>query len=201
MGVAKAPMQKRDDLSGLRKILRKFMSQKFGTSATVTLGDLILTGLTANRLISTDASKQLTSVDDLTNWIAGTANRVTVADDGDGTVTLSAPQDIHTGASPTFVTETLTGLTANRMVGTNGSKVLESIAALSGYIAGTVNQIIITDDGDGTITISTPQDIHTGAEPTFLGLNLTAQALPASVVLGEIVHNSANNRLHFGRNV
>jgi hypothetical protein len=63
-----------------------------------------LTGvpLTASLLISTDASKRLTSVTDLTAWVAGTANQVIVTDDTDGTVTLSAPQDIHTGATPTF---------------------------------------------------------------------------------------------------
>lgn len=57
---------------------------------------------TALRLLATDGSKDLTSVSDLTTWIAGTTNRVTVADDGDGTITLSGPQDLHTGASPTF---------------------------------------------------------------------------------------------------
>jgi hypothetical protein len=35
-------------------------------------------------------------------------------------------------------------------------------------LAGTANQIILTDD-----TLSTPQDIHTGASPTFAGLDLT----------------------------
>jgi hypothetical protein len=192
-------MQKMDDKVGLRKILRKFMSQKFGTSSTVTLGDLTLTNLTASRLISTDAAKKLTSVADLTDWIAGTTNRVTVSSDGDGTITITAPQDIHTGASPTFVTETLTGLTASRMVGTSAGKALESIAALSSFIAGTTNQVIVTDDGDGTITLSLPQDIHTGAEPLFLGLNLTAQSLPATVVLGELIRNSADDRWYIGR--
>ena len=43
----------------------------------------------------------------LYDLIAGTANRITVADDGDGTITFSAPQDIHTGATPTFASLTL----------------------------------------------------------------------------------------------
>ena len=42
-------------------------------------------------------------------WVTGTANRVTVADDGDGMITLSGPQDIHTGASPQFAGVTTTG--------------------------------------------------------------------------------------------
>lgn len=61
-----------------------------------------LTPLTANRLMATDASKAPVSVTDLTAWIAGTANQITVTDDGDGSVTLSAPQNLHTSATPQF---------------------------------------------------------------------------------------------------
>jgi hypothetical protein len=42
-------------------------------------------------------------------WILGTANRVTVTDNGDGTVTLTTPQDTHTAAEPTFGGVTLNG--------------------------------------------------------------------------------------------
>jgi hypothetical protein len=87
----------------------------------------------------------------LIEWIAGTTNQVIVTDDGDDSVTLSTPQDTHTGASPTFVTETLTGLTASRLVGSDGSKVLESIANLASWIAGTDLQPV-NDDGDGTVS-------------------------------------------------
>ncbi|MBE3139518.1 MAG: hypothetical protein IMZ53_02940 [Thermoplasmata archaeon] len=62
--------------------------------------------------MASDASKGLVSVSNLASWIAGTTNRVTVTDDGDGTVTLSGPQDIHTGASPTFA-----GLTVGSLSG------------------------------------------------------------------------------------
>jgi len=61
-----------------------------------------LTDLTATRLVQTDADKKLASVADLTSWIAGTTNRVTVSDDGDGTLTLSGPQDYHVDATPEF---------------------------------------------------------------------------------------------------
>jgi len=69
--------------------------------------DLTVSNLAANRLAATDGTKGLASVADLTDWVAGTANRVSVTDDGDGTITLSTPQDIHTGASPTFADITL----------------------------------------------------------------------------------------------
>lgn len=49
----------------------------------------------------------------------------------------------------------------------------------SGYalatLTGTANQVTVTN-GAGTITLSTPQDIHTGASPTFASLTLSATA-------------------------
>lgn len=73
-----------------------------GASGELALDDLVVQSLTASRLLAGGAAKALESVGDLTAWIGGTPNRVIVADDGDGSVTLSGPQDIHTGASPTF---------------------------------------------------------------------------------------------------
>lgn len=75
-----------------------------------TFNSLTLNSATPLRLLQTDAAKKLVSVLNLTAWIAGTVNRVTVADDGDGTVTLSAPQDLHAGASPTFAGLTITSI-------------------------------------------------------------------------------------------
>lgn len=68
----------------------------------LTLVGLTLTELTASRLVATNGTDVLTSVSSLTSWIAGTTNRVTITDDGDGTVTLTGPQDINTAATPTF---------------------------------------------------------------------------------------------------
>ena len=67
------------------------VTSESGTSPTFV--GLSLSGLTASRLISTDVNKALASTD-LDDWIVGTTNQITVTDDGDGTVTLSLPQDI-----------------------------------------------------------------------------------------------------------
>lgn len=41
-------------------------------------------------------------------------------------------------------------------------------------LSGTANQVIVTDDAGGKlITLSLPQDIHTGASPQFAGMTLT----------------------------
>jgi len=62
--------------------------------------------------ISDLTESDVTSISDLTNWIAGTENQIVVTDDGDGTVTLSLPQNIHTDASPTFAGLTLSSIAA-----------------------------------------------------------------------------------------
>jgi len=54
-------------------------------------------------------------------------------------------------------------------------------------IDGTPNQVNVTN-GDGTITLSTPQDIHTGASPTFSGLN----------ILGDITTNDTDKHIFNG---
>jgi hypothetical protein len=44
------------------------------------------------------------------------------------------------------------------------------VGALALRIFGTPNQVIVTDNLDGSVTLSTPQDIHTEAVPTFNGV-------------------------------
>jgi hypothetical protein len=128
------------------------------------------TALTASRLLQTDGAKTIISVSNLANWVLGTSNQITATDVGNGTVQLSIP------STPTFTGLNLSGLTASRLISTDGSKNLSSVSNLASWVAGTSNQITVTNDGDGTITLSTPQNIHTAATPTFYGLNLTSNS-------------------------
>jgi len=75
--------------------------QKLGLSSNAVMTGLTLNGATASKLLGTDASKALVSVD-IVNFVSGTSNQVTITDDGDGTITVSLPQDIHPEANPTF---------------------------------------------------------------------------------------------------
>jgi hypothetical protein len=93
-------------------------------------GTLELTGLSASRLVATNASKELIS-SDLDNWVAGTANQISVTDDADGTITLSTPQDINTGASPTFAGLTLSGLSPNGICYINDSNEIATDSGLT----------------------------------------------------------------------
>jgi len=96
------PTIKDGDWTSVRKAIQKLAGPKLGKRSTPRFAKLTLNDLTASKLLSSDSSKVLTSVADLTAWIAGTINQVIVTDDEDGTVTLSAPQDIHVDATPEF---------------------------------------------------------------------------------------------------
>ena len=99
--MALVPKIVKDDWVGLRRVLQKLASSKLGSTSSPTFAGLVLSDLTASRLIAADAGKGLASAD-LASWVTGTANRVTVTDDSDGTITLTVPQDIDATAAPTF---------------------------------------------------------------------------------------------------
>lgn len=106
--------------------------------------------------------------------IEGTTNRISVTDNGaNSSIVISAPQDLDTAASPTFAGMTLSGLTASRLLSSDGSKALASVADLASWVAGTANRVTVTADGDGSITLSGPQDLHTSAAPSFQSMTFT----------------------------
>ena len=122
MGLGLVPVHT-GDFDAIRRNFARINSILLGPTSIPTFSSLTLTGLTTNSLVYTPASKTLTSLGAATNGqipigstgavpvlatIAGTANQV-VSTPGAGTITLSLPQDIHTGASPTFVGLTITG--------------------------------------------------------------------------------------------
>lgn len=129
----------------------------------------------------------------LLNEIDGTANQVIVTN-GSGTITLSTPQNIHTGASPQFAGLTLSGLTAKGMLYADASKAVVSTAVASNGqlligstgavpVLGTLtagNSISITN-GAGSITIDTIQDIRTSAAPTFTGLTISSSGTGVTI--------------------
>lgn len=100
-------------------------------------GPIINSTLTASRLIASNSSQEVVSVASLGSWVAGTTNQITVTDDGDGTITLSTPQDLHTSANAQFGTIN-TGLGAtevhfmNQDVQTTDNVQFDSIFTTSG---------------------------------------------------------------------
>ncbi len=139
-------------LDDLRRAVQKLASLRLNADSTPTFASQTITGLTANRLVASNASQVLVS-SDLYSWVTETSNQVLIADDGDGTVTFSTPQDIHTGASPTFANLSLgTGeLTAGSINRASGTLTLEiggtaEISITSSAITFGGN-LIIPDDG------------------------------------------------------
>ena len=161
---------------GIRRNFAKIESYILGPTAIPTYSGLTLTGLTANSLIYPDSNKLLTSLGVASNGqlpigstgatpvlagLTGTANRVTVTN-GAGSITLSTPQDIHTAASNfTVAGETITDLTATRLMYSDGSKVLSSVSDLTAWIAGTTDHISVADDSDGTVTLNLDTNTQT----------------------------------------
>ena len=92
---------KRHDMNSIRQAIQQLSHLRLGPEATPVHYGLILTGLTGDRLVATNSAKALVS-SDLINWVTGTGNQVLIADDGDGTVTFSLPQNIDVNADVVF---------------------------------------------------------------------------------------------------
>jgi hypothetical protein len=127
------------------RTVSNYPNQSVTPDAPVTYAGMTDSTLTASQLVSSDASKALSSTL-LTDWLAGTTSQVTVTADGSGGAVLSVPQDIATTSSPTFAGATVSGMTADRILGTGTGSVLESVN-LTDYIAGTTNQVTVSTKG------------------------------------------------------
>jgi hypothetical protein len=134
--------------------------QDIQTSSSPTFTGLTLSGLTASRLLYTNATKQLTSASVSANL--GFVNG-----------SLDTVQDIQTSSSPTFTGLTLSGLTASRLLYTNATKQLTSaaVSANLGFASG---------------ILDTVQGIQTSSSPTFAGLTLGVGIDALDGILGAV---------------
>ena len=144
-----------------------------GSGVSVGLDDL-----TASRLTATDGSKNLSSVSDLTSWIAATANETSIANDGDGTCTIGLADDVIV---PTSLTAPNTGL---HLLDTGGDHDL--IIAPGSDVTADRTLTVTTGDSNRTMTLSgnltvesaslVNQDLTTDATPEFMKLVIGAGA-------------------------
>ena len=185
-----SPTKDGDEVS-IRQALGRLGSYKLGTSSTPTYTGLTLTGLTASQLITVSANKNLASISDFSAYVTGTANRVLVANDGDGTITLNLPQDLDTGAdfkvgsldvtgaaevgilvgTPDEVTATSSGVTAsittlNTEVTTNDDNDLDVVNLADGT-SGQVKHIYCVASFAGDTWKITPDTMCGGTQITF----------------------------------
>jgi hypothetical protein len=96
------------------------------------------------------------------------------------TLTASMSQDLQSSASPTFVTETLTGV-VNSLLGTNTAGIVGTTAFAS-------NNGIVTTFSTNTriVTISTPQDLQTTAAPKFINLNISSFTVTPTLLASKV---------------
>jgi len=163
------------------------IGQPVATTDAVTFAVVTGSNLTASRLMASNGSKAMVSAD-LYAWVAGTANQVSVADDADGSITLSLPQSIHTDADVEFDSLKLGDNVAD------AGKALK-IGALGTVVAAAWDEFVAVEADVGLelvqsgfkAQIGLAQDIRTSASPEFLALNLAAY--------GDLVADGSNFKI------
>ena len=189
---------------GVRRNFQKIDSYLFGPTAEPTFNSITLAGLTASRLVWTDADKAFESKD-LVDLVTGTANEIDITDDGDGSITVGLVNPLITAKGGTgLATLTDHGLLLGSGTGavtplaeaTNGQIPIGSTGndPVLATITGTAKRVTVANTA-GTITLSGPQDLDTVDSPTFAGAtigSLGGIVLATAGVLSAITNNSAH---------
>lgn len=213
------------DWRSVRSAIAK-LNTKLGPVSEPTFAGLALTGFTASRLVATNANKKLVS-SNLIDWVTGTTNRVTVSADDDpaGGIILTGPQDIHTGASPTFNglivngtididddTLAVNSVAHQTLVNENGIGLLAAGDVYSLYLKaspGSLNENKVLEfnaESGAIITVTAAtitlgnwfdQSVKIGASPTFAGLALTGMLTIDNAAALILLHDSGTNVGHY----
>ena len=180
---------------------------------TLLVSGSIYTTLPANRVMKTDANSVVSTTGAMTNGqliigstgadvvlatlTVGASNSITIVN-GAGSITIDTAQPLTSTSAPTFSSLTLSGLSPNMALVTgpssglitgislnNGQFVIGATGAapIAASITGTTNQVIVTN-GANSITLSLPQNINTGASPTFNALTLSSLTQHRLVLVG-----------------
>lgn len=137
------------------------------SSLTVTAG----TGLTGGGLVALGGSISLTNSG--VTSLTGTTNQVNVSSTT-GNITLTLPQNIHTGASPTFAGLTLTGLTNCGALATNSS----GLVLCDGATGDTAS---FTDTNPATTADNNTTELFDDATKPSITPNTTSQTVLVTV--------------------
>ena len=132
-------------------------SVSLGGSLTLDCTTCVTDSTTLFTLAATSGSSSTITSGDTATIAAGAG--ISTTGNGSGTVTIA-----NTG-----VTSNVAG-TGISVSGATGAVTITNAGVTS--ITGTANQVIASAS-TGAVTLSLPQDIHTGATPTFAGLTLT----------------------------
>ncbi|KYG66736.1 hypothetical protein AZI86_06745 [Bdellovibrio bacteriovorus] len=164
-----------------------------------------LTGLgTANQILAMNSGATAYEY----KTVSGTSNQI-VVNNGANSITLSTPQNIHTGASPTFSALTLSSLTTAGFVKNNASGVLSGGNAISlgADITGTLpvanggtgatsfaNYSVIASNSNGT-SLSAVSGSTSGSILQYgvTGPIFSTASYPSTTAANQLLYSSANN--------
>ena len=148
-------------------------------------GNRVLTSFTLNVGVGISGGGTITGAGGLTTGnlaftntgilsVTGTVNQVNIT--AGQNPTFSLPQSIHSGATVNFATVNASASVNAPEIYDNSSRVI-TIATVANEavrsLAGTTNQVSVSAS-EGDVTLSLPQNIHTGASPTFNGLTVSS---------------------------
>ena len=112
-----------------------------------------------------------------TTITVGIVDPLIVAKGGTGAATFTANAVLKGNGTGAILAQALG--TANQVLGMNAGATDQEYKSL----VGTANQVIVTH-GVGSVTFSTPQNTHTGASPTFVGLTLSGLTQGSALFAG-----------------
>ncbi|HQH18495.1 MAG TPA: hypothetical protein PKZ43_02990 [Bacteroidales bacterium] len=124
--------------------------------------------------------------------LTGTLNQVNITN-GAGTITLSAPQDIHIGASPTFAGLNLSGLTASSGIYTDASKNLTNTPPASGTLGYWSRTGTILSPANAGDEITTSGNISTSGIGTITSAGLLTASKGFTAIGADISLNESSN--------
>lgn len=115
--------------------------------------------------------------------ITGTTNRITVTN-GAGSITLSTPQDIATGSSPTFASETLTNTTNQLTLGTTNTTTISSVPPAA-------SRTYTIQDAGGNDTFTMNAATQTLTNKTLTAVTNTIRATQLATTGADVIVNAA----------
>ncbi|HRH55601.1 MAG TPA: hypothetical protein PK609_01920, partial [Candidatus Paceibacterota bacterium] len=157
------------------------------TNATIT-GSLALPYATPARMLQVNGAGQVVSTD-LSSWVGGTANQITVTDTGAGGVTLSLPSTIIFGSGPS------TTLASGGATSTFGGGLRATGIEASEYIAGPyvlATSTTATSAFSGNIAVGRNATFGTSAADTLtVNSRIASNLIPAENITYDLGSPSA----------
>lgn len=141
-----------------------------------TTGDTVKLNTSTNGVVTTSASDGTFSVDTTVYYKAGGTD-VSIADGGTGLSTTPGNGQILIGNAGVYSLGTLTAGTGIGVATSAGAITVSNSGVTA--LAGTANRVTVSG-ASGSVTLSGPQDIHSGATPSFVQVNLSSTPTASS---------------------